>query len=336
MKKFAYLAVLGLAAGIGAYLLWGRPPLVDVAAVRRGSAAEVVYATGVVEPVRWAKVTPLVTERIVEMCNCEGDQVAQGDQLAKLDDKEARATLAELEARRDFLTREVERYSALLDRRVVSAQTFERTSSELSQVEALAAAQRAKLDNYVLRAPLDGAVLRQDGEVGEIATPGNVLFWVGRPKPLNVVAEVNEEDIPRIRTGQTALVRADAFPEKPVDAQVQRITPKGDPVTKTYRIYLSLPDQSPLMIGMTTEVNVVLRTVDDTLLVPLEALSGNQVFVVDAQDRIDVRQVTVGIRGTRMAEITAGLEEGARVVSPVDKGLRAGQRVRVGAAGEAR
>lgn len=333
MKKLAYLAMFALAAGIGAYLLWGRPPLVDVAAVRRGSAAEVVYATGVVEPVRWAKVTPLVTERIVEMCNCEGEQIAQGDQLAKLDDKEARATLAELEARRDFLIREVERYSALLDRRVVSAQTYERTSSELSRVEALAAAQRAKLDNYVLRAPLNGVVLRQDGEVGEIASPGTVLFWVGQPKPLNVVAEVNEEDIPRIRTGQIALVRADAFPEKPVDAQVQRITPKGDPVTKTYRIYLSLPDQSPLMIGMTTEVNVLLRTVDDTLLVPLDALSGNQVFVVNGEGEIDVRQVTVGIRGTRMAEIEAGLEEGARVVSPADKGLRAGQRVRVGTVG---
>ena len=51
--------------------------------VARGSAAEIVYATGVVEPRTWAKVTPLVRERIVELCGCEGREVDKGDVLAR-------------------------------------------------------------------------------------------------------------------------------------------------------------------------------------------------------------------------------------------------------------
>ena len=58
---------------------------------KRGTAVEIVYATGAVEPVRWAKVTSLIRDRIVEICYCEGKTVAKGDVLARLDDREPRA-----------------------------------------------------------------------------------------------------------------------------------------------------------------------------------------------------------------------------------------------------
>ena len=54
----------------------------------RGTAVEIVYATGAVEPVRWAKVASLIRDRIVDICDCEGKTVAKGDVLARLDDRE--------------------------------------------------------------------------------------------------------------------------------------------------------------------------------------------------------------------------------------------------------
>ena len=86
-----------------------------------------------------------------------------------------------------------------------------------------------KIDSLVLRAPLDGMVLRRDGEVGEIAGPTDVLFWVGPPLPTQVVAEVNEEEINHIRVGQKAFLRSDAFPGQALPASVSQITPK--PIT---------------------------------------------------------------------------------------------------------
>ncbi len=83
---------------------------------------------------------------------------------------------------------------------------------------------------------MDGVVLRRDGEVGEIAEAGQILFRVGVPKPLQVVAEVNEEDIPRVALGQTVLLRTDAFPDRRLEGKVREITPMGDVVAKTYRI----------------------------------------------------------------------------------------------------
>ncbi|TIU27100.1 MAG: HlyD family efflux transporter periplasmic adaptor subunit, partial [Mesorhizobium sp.] len=160
-------------------------------------------------------------------CNCEGASVAQGDVLARLDDSEVRAALGELEARRALAEQEFQRQSVLAEKNAASQQALDRARSELSQIEALVAGQKARLETYVIRAPSPGVVLRQDGEVGEIAELGTVLFWVGEPKPLLVVAEVNEEDIPRVEIGQRTLLRADAFPGQNLEAVLDRITPKG-------------------------------------------------------------------------------------------------------------
>ena len=211
MVRLVLLALAVVGAAAVAYLYLSRPVAVEVAPVARGNAAEIVYATGVVEPRTWAKVTPLVRERIVELCGCEGREVDKGDVLARLDDREAQATLDEFVARHRYASRELERLRDLAARNVSTLQELERAESEAAQLEASIARQRTRLESYLLRSPSDGVVLRQDGEVGEIAEPGTVLFWVGQPRPLRIVAEVNEEDIPRVQPGQRTLLSSDAF-----------------------------------------------------------------------------------------------------------------------------
>jgi multidrug efflux pump subunit AcrA (membrane-fusion protein) len=85
----AFLLVLLLAAlVVGTWWFAFRLPVVDVITPSRGDAAEVVYATGVVEPRIWAKVTPLIRERIMELCNCEGAPRQRG---ARAPDRPRRA-----------------------------------------------------------------------------------------------------------------------------------------------------------------------------------------------------------------------------------------------------
>jgi RND family efflux transporter MFP subunit len=324
------IAVILIAAGLAAAAWWWwRAPSVQTAEATRGPAVQAVYATGVVEPVNWAKVTPLVRGRIATMCSCEGDRVSTGDELARLDDREARAQIAELEARARFLAADVERYRALVDRRVVSAQVFERTESEYRQVRAAIAAARERLGHLVLRAPLDGVVLRKDGEVGEVAEPGDVLFWVGQPSPLWIVAEVDEEDIPLVAAGQRTLIRADAFTGQTLEGTVARITPKGDPVNKNYRVRMTLPDDTPLLIGMTTEVNIIIRSIENALLVPSSSLDKGRLWVVE-DGRAVSREVKIGITGHLRTQILGGLSDDARVIADPPPGLAAGMRVRVG------
>jgi RND family efflux transporter MFP subunit len=204
---------------------------------------------------------------------------------------------------------------------------------DLRQIQGLISVQLEKIADYTIIAPMDGVVLRRDGEIGEIAEAGQILFRIGVPKPLQVVAEVNEEDIPRVVVGQKVLFRTDAFPNRLLEGTVREATPMGDPVAKTYRIKVALPEDTPLKPGMSVEANVVTREKPGALLIPAEAAQGtgpqgSTVFVING-DRAERRAITVGIRGTRMIEVLSGLSEGDRVVQPFPVALRSGGRVRI-------
>jgi RND family efflux transporter MFP subunit len=325
-------AALALAAAIAVALLawWGlgRGPEVTAVAPMRGTAVEIVYGTGAVEPVRWAKVASVIRDRIVDLCYCEGKAVTKGDVLARLDDREVQAQMQELRAREEFAKREMTRATELMGRGVTTTQAFERISMDLRQIQGQLSVQLEKLADYIIVAPMDGVVLRRDGEIGEIAETGQILFRVGVPKPLHVVAEVNEEDIPRVAVGQTVLLRTDAFAGRRLEGKVYEITPMGDAVAKTYRIRISLPEDTPLHVGMSVEANVVTREKQNALLIPADAVQGQQVLVLDG-NRVRRRQVETGIRGTRNVEIVSGLKEGERVASPAPSTIADGARVRV-------
>jgi RND family efflux transporter MFP subunit len=331
MKQRNVLVVLGVALLLALAAGWwwfGHGPQVVSVPAARGTAVEIVYATGGVEPVRWAKVASLVRDRIVEICDCEGKAVKKGDVLVRLDDRQVQAQMTELRAREDFLTREMARVSELIARNIATTQAHERASSDLRQVQGLIAVQLEKINAYAIVAPMDGVVLRRDGEIGEITEAGQILFRIGVPKPLQVVAEVNEEDIPRVALGQVVLFRTDAFPGQRLEGKVREITPMGDFAAKTYRVKMALPDDTPLKPGMSVEANIVTREKPNALLIPADALQGNAVFLIEG-GVVRKRQVTVGIRGTRSVEVLEGLAEGERVASPAATELADGARVRV-------
>jgi multidrug efflux pump subunit AcrA (membrane-fusion protein) len=171
-------------------------------------------------------------------------------------------------------------------------------------------------------------VLRRDGEVGEIVGPTDVLFWVGPPAPMQVVAEINEEEITRIAVGQKAFLRSEAFSAQALRATVSQITPKGDPTRKTFRVYLLLPRDTPLRIGMTVEVNIIHREKAAAVVVPTEAVAANAVQVVN-NGKIRRVPVTVGIRGSRNVEIVGNVSKDTTVLSPARTDLADGTRVRV-------
>lgn len=330
MRLARRLAILLLLVAGGVALWWlrvGRGPEVAAVAPRRGTVAEIVYATGAVEPLRWAKVVPFTRKRVVDLCLCEGKSVKRGDPLAKLDDGEEKAQLAELNATRERRQRDLDRAQGLAARAAGTQVSVDQAQTALAEIEARIAAQKDRMDELTLRAPIDGVVLRADGHIGEIVGINDVLFWVGVPKPLRIVAEVNEEDILRVREGQTALLRNDALGEARVSATVAEITPKGDPATKTFRVYLPLPDDTPLRIGMSVEANIVIREKAGALAVPPEAVSGGAVFVLDGE-KLRRREVKTGLRGARGVEILDGVSEADRVVSPARPEFRDGMRAR--------
>lgn len=328
LLRRAALLILAALAAILAWSWWaGGKKIATVVAVR-GSAAEVVYATGVVEPVNWAKVTALQRKRITEICKCEGQTVKKGDVLARLDDIEENAALTEFEARLKRLKDDAARMTTLVQRDITTRTALDEKLTQIQEQEARIAAQKDRIADLLLRSPIDGVVLRRDGEVGEIAGIGNsdTLLWVGQPKPLRIVADVNEDDILKVVGGQSVLLRHEGHSGPPLMATIDRVTPKGDPQTKTFRVYMDLPDDTSLKVGMSVEANIVVQEVKDGILVPTEALGDHMVILVK-DGRAALTPVEIGIRGSGRIEVRSGINPGDIVVSPFDKTIVNGMRI---------
>jgi RND family efflux transporter MFP subunit len=330
IRRILLILVLLLLAG-GAWYgysnFWRAQP-VTTAIAMQAPVSEAIYGTGTVEPERWAKVVPLQRRRLLELCSCEGQSVKAGQVLGRQDDAEERSALHELEVDNEQLARDLARAEKDRGNSDAAQKDYEQRWTRLEESKSRIAAQKVRIDQLVLRAPLDGMVLRRDGEVGEIAGPTDVLFWVGPPAPMQVVAEINEEEINRIAVGQKAYLRSEAFPGQALRATVSQITPKGDPARKTFRVYLRLPQDTPLRIGMSVEANIIVREKAQAIVVPTEAVADDAVQVVN-NGRIQRLPVRLGVRGSRNVEIMGDVTRGMAVLSPARPDLADGTLVAV-------
>ncbi|RAU21363.1 efflux RND transporter periplasmic adaptor subunit [Paramagnetospirillum kuznetsovii] len=329
LSRLPLILVLVVLAAGGAWA-WRANGTIELAAAppRRGPAVEAIYATGTVEAEKWARIAPVTPGRISEIFAVEGDAVKAGQPLIRLDDREASARIAELEAKAAYWKEEIARSAPLLAAGYRSKEADQKARSEYNQVVAAINAARQRRTDLIVVSPMDGVVLRRDGEVGELAEVKDALFWVGAPRPLRLTAEVDEEDIARVRVGQKVLIKADAFAERILEAKVDRITPKGDPINKTFRVRVVLPDDTPLLVGMTTEINIITKESPDAQLIPATAPIDGKVFVVE-NGTAQSRPVTIGIRGRTMVEVLNGLAADQLVITAPPTGLKTGDRVRV-------
>ncbi len=226
----------------------------------RGTAVEIVYATGAVEPVRWAKVASLIRARIVELCDCEGKTVEKGDVLARLDDRELRAQLDELRAREDFLKREMSRVTELIGRGSATTQAFERASMDLRQIQAQISVQMEKHPGVHHR--------RADGRRGAAPRRRDRRDRRGRPGAVprrRAASRCRSSPRSTRRTfracGRAARAVAHRRVSRPAAGrQACARSPRwATPSPRPIRIQIALPDDTPLKPGMSVEANVVTR-----------------------------------------------------------------------------
>jgi RND family efflux transporter MFP subunit len=274
----------------------------------RNTVIQAIYATGEVKPVYWSKISTQVPGKVERIFVKESDEVKESQPLAKLEDSVECAVASEYLAKRDYLEKEKERYKALIEHDHTSKSKYERIVSEYNVAKAQLEAQNQVVDRMIIKSPMDGIIMKRDVETGETINQSDIIFWIGKAKPLRVIAEVDEEDIALVKVRQEVLIKADAFPDQPIKGEVTEITPKGDPVDKNFRVKISLPDDSPLLVGMTVEVNIIANKFENVLTIPVSSISDNKVWVKEG-NRINERIVKTGIRDESKVQILEGLSE---------------------------
>ena len=331
---------------------------------------------GTVRTRRRAKLSPEVGGRVVALPRREGERVKAGEIVLELDGElqRAKAAVAEREldaavARRgeaclgaDRAQRELVRNRGLVKGGYISTDLLDRVESAAQAAAAACTAARAgeesarasaelaqrELAKTVLRAPFDGIVAEVAIEVGEWTTPSPPALPVPPvvdildPASIYVSAPMDEVDSGRIHVGLPARLTVDSQPGRTFGGRVVRIAPYVVDVeeqNRTVEIEAELDDAAlaaTLLPGTSADVEVILDLRDDVLRVPTSALLASGGVLVVERGRLVERPVQVGLRNWDQTEVTAGLAEGARVVTSLDRAdVKAGARAVVRGTAEA-
>lgn len=193
--------------------------------------------------------------------------------------------------------------------------------SELALAQAKYDAAKAVKESLEIKAPMNGIVFEVPVEAGQTYQAETVLFTIGDPQALEVVANVTEEDYPLISVGQSAEIYFDARPEVNVQGKIERIIPmriEGD--HPLYDIYISLNEvPDGLADGMTSDTAITIAKSEGVLCLPraLVRASGGDTTTVKVWDGVQevAKEITIGLRGDTYVEIVSGLSEGDQVVT---------------------
>jgi HlyD family secretion protein len=242
--------------------------------------------------------------------------------------------ITELEAKAEDALRELERTrksqaaaTEKAESELISAQkTTELEKRELER-------QRAQLDKCIVKAPQDGIVIyfsRPWDEESRIR-PGAQLYFqqpiftLPDLNNMQVKLKIHESVIKKVASGQTATMQVEAVRNlvlhgkvKTVASVAQNDSWRGGGV-KEYQTEVSvddLPDGAGLRPGMTAEVKILIKTVEDALTVPVQAvteLEGKHVAYVLADGSVERREVKVGESNEQLIQVLDGLPDGALV-----------------------
>ncbi|MBO8450573.1 MAG: efflux RND transporter periplasmic adaptor subunit [Spirochaetes bacterium] len=169
-------------------------------------------------------------------------------------------------------------------------------------------------------APLSGAVTSQPLQPGTTVSTGTAVAVIGSIDDLQITVHIPERYAALLQTGMQAEVTLDAYPGVIFPATVVRVSPVVDSVSRTKELQLTLNEKdSRVNAGMFAKVRLYTIRKENVVVVPetsiLVAMGQEHVFVVSGDGRTAVqRGVTTGMRVDGMVEITAGLEEGEKVI----------------------
>lgn len=272
----------------------------------------------------------------------EGDRVVAGQAIAEITGEDVRLA-ARTDANRSryqVAQRDFESKKLLFDEGLIS-------DTELQSAESALADARLELDRSLftenrsrLVTPMAGVLLQlardESGQPladGQLVSAGQLLAQVADTATL--IADINlvGPDAARVKPGQQVRLRHHAWEDDTFPGKVIRLAPSVDPTTRTLRVEVSLDNRAGrLRPGMFIEATVVAERRPGAVVVPRSAVTeraGRKVLFVLKGQKVELRDVGLGLGDDDVVEVRVGIESGERVVVKGLETLTDGARVRV-------
>jgi len=308
-------------------------PSVEVVRVARRDLVQSVVASGRVARPHRVDVGTQVIGTVKEVPVAEGASVKAGQLLIVLESKEVRAAEREAQATLNNARAQYERNRALNQKGFIGAAVLDDSRRALQVSRTQLDAVRAKIDYLNIRAPVDGTLIARDVERGETVQPGKVLLVLSPVGDTQLVLQIDERNLGRLKIGQEALASADAFPAQRFGAVLGYINPGVDAQRGTVEVKLDVPRPPDyLRDDMTVSVDIETERHRGVLVLPASAIHdlGGAPYVLVVRDaRAERQAVKLGLRGEGAVELLDGVAADEAVVLNANATFKAGRRVRM-------
>lgn len=281
---------------------------------------------GIIEIDREMKLAFKLAGKLARLDLEEGRRIKKGTLLARLDTTEWEAQKEKALENQAKARRDLERMEALREKKIVPESSWQDARSaynvscaELKMIE-------DALENCTVTAPFTGKIMRKLAEEGEVIGAGIPFALLGETDPILVKAAVPDRLLPRIKAGDTALIRVDWEPDRTYTGTIRRLETAADPVTRTIRaeIRVANPDET-LKPGLLAQVALMEQEAEAGVYVPLEAVIGfgKEPYVFIIEDlHAHKRKIALGRVIREEVEIIEGLVPGETVVVSGQEYLR--------------
>lgn len=305
------------------------------AVVQSGGAAESAGFDGVVEAVRQTVMAAQVPGAVIALGVKAGDQVREGQMLARIDARAATqntmASQAQVQAARsalDVATKEYERQKQLYQKQYISQAALERaeaqynaTSAQLKAQLAQAGAAHVQSDFYTVKAPYAGVIADVPVAIGDMAMPGKPLVTMYDPAALRVTASVPQTVVARLEANKPVKIELLGVPadRQWLTRPNLQVLPTIDAATHSAEVRVELPsglkDVAPGMFArvwlQTAEAGSARFYVPASAVVRRAEMTG--LYVIDANGRPVLRQVRLGRTQDDTVEVLSGVAAGEHV-----------------------
>jgi RND family efflux transporter MFP subunit len=363
---YAGIGAALLIAAAGGWYFWPDNRIavhaITASAQGSGSAGASLDASGYVVARRKATLSAKILGKIAEVNFEEGQKVKAGDVVARFDDsnyqaslRQAQAVEAQAKAALDNAAPTYARYQNLQKQGAISIDAVQtqrtlydnaRTAYGVAQAAVIYA--QAALRDTVVRAPFSGVVTAKVAQIGEVVTPSasgggdtrTGILTIVDMDSLEVQVDVSENYIERVQVDGDAVIHLDAFPDWDIPGSVIAVIPTADKSKGTVAVRVRIKSKDPRILpDMAARVGFMsapekgqAQTVSRVSVPPGAVIANGKtgsVFVIGAEDKIEKREVALGLKTAQSVTILSGLSAGDRLASDNLDKLHDGDRVAV-------
>ena len=185
-----------------------------------------------------------------------------------------------------------------------------------------------------VESPIDGLVGSVYIDVGTNVSPLTPIGLVVNMDVVKVKVNIVERDLPKVKEGQLAKIKVDAYPDEIFEGVVERVSPVVDLASRTALVEIIIPNSDyKLKPGMFARIRILINEKKDILIIPRDAIirqdSSNYVFVVKDDNEVYRQKIEIGLNENNKFEVIGGLNEGESVVIMGKEGLKQGDVVEI-------